>query len=141
MSLVQWNPFREFDELLTRLHRPASATRGGTAEAWAPLVDISETPKEYLVKADLPGVRKEDLKVDVDNGVLTVSGERKSEQEDKDARLHRIERSFGAYSRSFSVPEDVLEEGITAECKDGILVIHLPKTDLKKTSTRQIAVQ
>jgi HSP20 family protein len=141
MALVQWNPFRELDELLNRMYRPAGAVRGVTAEAWAPQVDISETPKEYMVKVDLPGVSKDDVKINVDHGVLTISGERKSSHEDKDARVHRIERSFGAYSRSFALPEDVVQEQITADSKDGILAVHLPKTEVKKPSARQITVQ
>ncbi|HZR34550.1 MAG TPA: Hsp20/alpha crystallin family protein [Nevskia sp.] len=141
MTLAQWNPFRELDELMSRLQRPSGVPRVRPEDSWAPMVDISETAREYTVTADLPGVKKEDVKVKVENGVLTISGERKSEQEDKDARLHRIERSFGAYSRSFSLPEDVLEDKITAEHKDGTLAVHLPKTDIKKAVAKQVAVQ
>jgi HSP20 family protein len=141
MALAQWNPFRELEELMTRLQRPAGAPRVRAEDSWAPVVDISESAREYTVSADLPGVKKEDVKVNVENGVLTVSGERKSEHEDKDARLHRVERVFGAYSRSFSLPEDVLEDKITAEHKDGTLIVHLPKTDIRKAAAKQVAVQ
>ena len=142
MALAQWNPFHELEDLMTRLQHPAGALRARAAgDSWAPVVDISETAKEYTVRADLPGVKKEDVKINVENGVLTVSGERKSEHEDKDARLHRVERSYGAYSRSFSLPEDVLEDKISAEYKDGTLVVRLPRTDIKKVGAKQIAVQ
>lgn len=140
MALVQWNPFREMDELLNRFQRGgAVANRAG--DAWAPAVDIAETPKEYTVKAELPGVKKEEVKVSVENGVLTISGERRSEHEEKDARVHRVERTYGAYSRSFSLPENVQQDAITAESNDGVLTVHLPKTEVKRSSTTQIKVQ
>lgn len=141
MSLVQWNPFREMDELLSRLQRGGLVKGRTPGDAWAPAVDISETSKEYTVKAELPGVKKDDVKVNVENGVLTLSGERKSEHDEKDERFHRIERSYGAYSRSFSLPEDVAEDKIAAECKDGVLFIHLPKAEVKKPTAKQISVQ
>jgi HSP20 family protein len=141
MSLVQWNPFREMEDFFTRLQRnDLPATRAGTT-AWAPAVDITESPKEYTVKAELPGVKKEEVKVGVENGILTVSGTRKAEHEEKDARLHRVERSYGSYSRSFSLPDDVLQDKIAAEYKDGVLHVHLPKTDIKKAVATQVAVQ
>lgn len=142
MSLVQWNPFREFDDFLSHLTRAGNVLKGQSAgDNWLPAVDIGETPKEYTVEAELPGVKKEDVKIQVENGILTLSGERKSEQEDKDARFHRVERSYGAYSRSFSLPDDVVQDKITAESKDGVLIIRLPKTDIKKAAAKQIAIQ
>jgi HSP20 family protein len=142
MSLVQWNPFREMDELLSRLQRSGGLAKAHASdEAWMPVVDISETPKDYVVRAELPGVGKDDVKVNVENGVLTLSGERKSVHQDKDERFHRIERSYGIYSRSFSLPDDVLEDKITADSNEGVLTIHLPKTDIKKTAAKQIKVQ
>ncbi|MCK9192866.1 MAG: Hsp20/alpha crystallin family protein, partial [Nevskia sp.] len=83
MSLVQWNPFREMDELLSRIQRGNGRTSAGALEAWAPVVDIAESTKEYTVRAELPGVKKDDVKIQVQNGLLTLSGERKSEREDK----------------------------------------------------------
>lgn len=142
MSLVQWNPFREMDDLLARVQRNVSqsiAARTGN-DAWAPAVNISETAKEYLVKVELPGVTKEQVKVEVQNGILTLAGERKFDHEDKDERHHRVELAFGAYSRSFVLPDDVLEEKISADYKDGILTVRLPKTDIKNGGTKQIKV-
>lgn len=141
MSLVQWNPFREMEDFFNRLQRSGVPATRGAGEAWAPAVDITESPREYTVKAELPGVKKEEVKINVENGVLTVSGERKAEHEEKDARFHRVERSFGSYSRSFSLPEDVVQDKIAAEYKDGVLFVHLPKTDIKKAIPTQVAVQ
>lgn len=140
MQLAQWNPFREMDELM-RGFRPGFARDLPAPMAdWAPAVDITEKDKEYLVKAQLPGVKKDDVKVELLNGVLTVSGERKYEKEDKDEKTHRIESAYGAFTRSFVVPEDVLAEKIAADYKDGILAVHLPKTDIKKPATKSIKV-
>lgn len=142
MSLVQWNPFREMDELLSRFQRNGGQLRSGASEdIWAPVVDISESPKQYTVKADLPGVKKEDVKISVENGVLTVSGERKSEVDDKSERCHRVERTYGAYSRSFSLPENVAQDKITAESKEGVLTVILPKTESKPATLMHIKVQ
>lgn len=139
MQLAQWNPFREMDEMLRNFRLPRQMMTAGLAE-WAPAVDISEKDKEYLVKAQLPGVKKEDVKVELLNGVLTLSGERKYEKEEKTEKTHRIESSYGAFTRSFVVPEDVLAEKIGADYKDGILCVHLPKTDIKKPATKTIRV-
>jgi HSP20 family protein len=142
MSLVQWNPFHGMEDLFNRLERGNVVRAGrGAGDAWTPAVDITESPKEYTVKAELPGVKKDEVKVNVENGVLTVSGERKAEHEEKDARFHRVERSYGTYSRSFSLPDDVVQDKIAAEYKDGVLLVHLPKTDIKKTTPTQVAVQ
>lgn len=141
MALVQWNPFREMDELMSRFQRGLSRPAAGELDSWAPAVDISETAKEYTVKAELPGVKKEDVKVQVQNGVLTLSGERKIEREDKDEKYHRVERSYGSYSRSFVLPDNVAQDKISAECKEGVVTVRLPKTEITKTATTQIKVE
>ena len=140
MQLAQWNPFREMDELLRGARTGLSRYEGATPADFAPAVDITEKDKEYLVKAQLPGVRKEDVRIELLNGVLTVSGERKFEKEDKDEKHHRIESAYGSFVRSFVVPEDVLADKIAADYKDGILFVHLPKTDIKKPATKTIKV-
>jgi HSP20 family protein len=138
MQLAQWNPFREMDEMLRTFRLPREAA--GPLADFTPAVDISEKDKEYLVKAQLPGVTKDDVKVEFLNGVLTLSGERKFEKEDKTEKTHRIESAYGSFARSFAVPEDVLTEKIAADYKDGILFVHLPKTDIKKPATKAIKV-
>lgn len=137
-----WNPFREMDDLLARFQRGNAPSPAAAAVAdWAPSVDIAETDKEYTVKADLAGVKNEDVKVDVANGILTVSGERKFEKEEKDKKHHRVERAYGSFTRSFTLPEDVLQDKILADSKDGVITIHLPKTDIRKSAAKQIKVQ
>ena len=138
MQLAQWNPFREMDEMLRGV-RTGRNLFPATAD-FAPVVDIIEKDKEYLVKAELPGIRKEDVKIELLNGVLTLAGERKFEKDEKDEKTHRIERAYGAFTRAFVVPEDVLTEKIAADYKDGILAVHLPKTDIKKPATKTIKV-
>ena len=139
MALVRWNPIREMEELSGRLNKLFGidlVPRGGeeplTAVDWTPSVDIVETEKEYLVKAELPQVNKEDVKVSVENGILTVQGERKQEKEEKGKKFHRVERSYGFFERSFTLPDNADETNISAEFKDGILNIHLAKSEKAK---------
>jgi HSP20 family protein len=133
------------DDLLSRFQRgfgrPAVSEGAAAVADWAPSVDIAETDKEYTVKAELPGVNKEDVRINVQNGVLTLSGERKFEKEEKDKKHHRIERAYGLFTRSFTVPEDVLADKITADSKDGVITVRLPKTDIKKAKGTEIKVQ
>lgn len=138
MALTQWNPFREMEDLFSQLGHNFPRVAGSLEKGetmWAPAVDIAENAKEYRVTAELPGVRKEDVKVEAVNGVLTLTGDRKYVKEDKDEKSHRVERFYGSFTRSFTVPEDVLTDKIAAEFKDGILVVRLPKTDIKSKAT------
>lgn len=149
MNLIKWDPFGELEEVSNRLNRifgrsavPAAAgNEMMTVADWAPSVDISETDKEYLIKADIPGVKKEDVKVTIENGVLTVKGERKSEKDEKGKTFHRIERSYGSFVRSFSLPEGVDDAAAKAEFKDGMINITLPKSEKAKSKAVEIAVK
>lgn len=107
---------------------------------WKPACDITEDDNEYLVTADLPEVKKDEVKVNIDNGVISISGERKTESEKKDKKkkYHRIERSYGSYQRSFRLPENVKEDGVQAEFKDGVLRVHLPKNGSQVQKNIQI---
>ena len=111
-----------------------------TVAEWAPLVDIVEDAKEYLIKAELPEVKKEEIKVGVQDDVLTITGERKYEKEEKGKKYHRVERAYGSFARSFTVPEDADGAKVTAEFKDGILKVHLPKTEEAKPKTIEVKV-
>jgi HSP20 family protein len=135
MKLVRIDPFREMEELSSRLNRfftqPFARVWSDNGEGmmeWAPAVDIAETDKEYLLKADLPEVKKEDVKVEILNGTLSVQGERKQEKEEKGRKFHRIERAFGHFERALAIPSDVDTAKVSAEFKDGVLEVHLPKT-------------
>lgn len=135
-ELSEWDPFRELEEFSNRLSRlfgTAPARRRGndreeiTAAEWSPLVDIVEDDKEYLVKVELPGVHKHEVKVRVEDGVLSISGERHFEKEEKGKRYHRVERAYGAFTRSFSLPDDADPNAVQAEFKDGLLCVHVAK--------------
>ena len=148
MNLVRWDPFRELEEMSNRLnrifHRPARRTGNGkealTIADWAPSVDISETDSEYLIKGELPGVKKEDVKVMLQDGVLTIQGERKQEKEEKGKKFHRVERSYGSFVRSFTLPDYVDDAKVKAEFKEGILNLHLPKSEKAKPKAIEVRV-
>ena len=145
MRLTRWEPFREMDEFFKgftpMLGRwPATRPSEGAHE-FMPLADIVEHEKEYLIKLDLPEVPKEEVKVLVEEGVLTVKGERKVEKEVKGEKLHRTERFYGAFERSFVLPEDVDPKLIKAESKDGVLTIHMPKSAVPKARPLAITIQ
>ena len=145
MTLTRWNPFQEMEDLFqTFARRPALRGDGGresvTPADWAPLVDISETDDEYLIKAELPEVRKEDVKVTIHDGVLTLQGERKLEREEKNKKYHRVERAYGTFARSFTLPENVDDNSVKARHKDGMLYLHLGKTEEAKPKSIEVKV-
>jgi HSP20 family protein len=111
-----------------------------TVAEWSPLVDIEESEKEYVIKAELPEIKKEDVKVTVENDVLTITGERKFEKEEKGKKYHRVERSYGSFARSFALPEDADGTKVSAEYKDGVLRIHLPKSEKAKPKTIEVKI-
>ena len=146
MRLMRWEPFREMDDLLKgfspmfgRMPTLARPAEGGYE--FMPLADVIEREKEYLIKVDLPDVRKEDVKVLFDEGVLTIKGERKVEKETKGETVHRTERFYGAFERSFALPDDVDQKGIHAESKDGVLPVSLPRVAVQKPKPLAITVQ
>ena len=148
-ALTRWDPFKEMEDMQTRMARlfgmaPGRLTNGDkesmTITQWAPSVDIIEDDKEWLVKADLPEVKKEDVKVTVENGVLTITGERKFEKEEKDKKYHRIERSYGNFLRSFTLPDAADGSKVNAEFKDGVLKVHLPKSEKAKPKAVEVKV-
>lgn len=148
MTLVRWDPFRELEEMSDRLNRMFSRSAIGgkngkealTVADWTPTVDISETEGEYLIKAELPEVKKEDVKVTLEDGVLTLTGERRHEKEEKNTKYHRMERSYGSFVRSFSLPELVDETNVKADYKDGVLRLHLPKSEKAKPRAIEVKV-
>ena len=148
MALVRWDPFRELEEVSDRLNRMfarpvASGTNGKETMIvadWTPSVDISETEGEYLIKAENPDVKKEDVKVTVEDGVLTIQGQRKQEKEEKGTKYHRIERSYGSFVRTFSLPDVIETDRVKAEFKDGVLNLHLPKSERAKPKAIEVKV-
>ncbi|MCU0758419.1 MAG: Hsp20/alpha crystallin family protein [Steroidobacteraceae bacterium] len=146
---MRWDPFREGEDLFRRgwpsefrrLARPLEGEVAAAAAQWAPSADVSETDKEFVVHAELPGVAKEDIKVAVEQGMLTISGERRVEKEDKGRKFHRVETFRGSFSRSFGLPDSVDVGAIFADTKDGVLNVHLPKKSLEKPRPVEIKVQ
>jgi HSP20 family protein len=146
MSVIRWEPFAGMDEMFNRFpslfDRYARSVSGAEQGAgWSPSVDISETDREYLIRASLPAVRKEDVHVTFDDGMLTVSGERRQQQEQKDEKFHKVESFYGSFSRSFSLPEGTDPGSIRAESKDGVLTIHVPKAKTEEKKPTTIKVQ
>jgi len=147
-TMTRWNPFKDLEEmeqrLSTYLGRQAARTETGkeamTVAEWSPLVDITEDDKEYLIKADLPDVKKEDVKLTVQNDVMSISGERKYEKEEKGKKYHRVERAYGSFLRSFTIPEDADGGKVSAEYKDGVLKVHLPKSEKAKPKSIEVKV-
>jgi HSP20 family protein len=151
MAIVRWDPFRELEEMSDRLNRVfgrAPLARSSSEEGkdtmtvfdWAPTVDISESAEEFQIKAELPEVKKEDVKVAVDQGILRIEGERKQEKEEKGKKFHRVERSYGSFLRTFALPDNIDQANMRAEFKDGILNVRLPKTEKAKPKSIEIKV-
>ena len=146
---TRWSPLKELEEMEKRLStmfgRSPMGTGGEKKEAisvteWSPLVDITEDEKEYVVKAEIPEMKKEDIKINVHDDVLTVSGERKYEKEEKSKKYHRVERAYGSFMRSFALPENADGSKISAEYKDGVLKVHLPKSEQAKKKAIEVKI-
>jgi HSP20 family protein len=148
MNLVRWDPFRELEEVSTRLnrlfHQPFGRRtvedEGSLMAEWAPAVDVQETEGEYLIKADLPDVKRDDVRVELQDGMLCLRGERRQEKEEKGKRFHRIERAYGQFERRLALPSEVDPQKVTADFKDGVLRVHLPKSASAKPKAIEVKV-
>ncbi len=148
--IIRWNPLREMEEMQNRMAalfspdplRIIDPNREEklSATEWIPPVDITEDEKEYLIKTDLPEMKKEDVKVTFEEGVLTITGERKTEKEEKNRRYHRIEREHGRFLRSFTLPENADATRIAAEFKEGVLLLRLPKNEKVKAKVVEVKI-
>lgn len=145
MSMVRWDPFASLDDMFARMpllgRWPRLPGSGETTAEWSPSVDISETDGEYLLKAQLPAVKREDVHLTYDDGLLTISGERRQETEQKGEKFHRIESFHGSFSRSFSLPEAINASAIRAEAKDGVVTVHVPKSKAEAKKPTEIKIQ
>ena len=147
MSLIRWEPFSGVDDVFARM--PSVFGRwprqfdaeGKRALDWVPSVDISETDAEFLIRAELPAVKKEDVRVTIDDGTLTISGERKQKTEDTKEKVHRVESVYGKFSRSFTLPDNVDAASIRAESKDGVITVHVSKRKSEPRKPTEIKVQ
>jgi len=147
MSIVRWDPFRDLLTLQERMNRMFEQTaRGqigsgeGELATWAPAVDIYENEKDIVLKADLPGVNPSDVDIRVENNVLTLRGDRHFEKEVKEENYHRVERSYGSFVRTFSLPNTVQADKIEAHFENGVLRVTMPKREEARPKQIKIAV-
>lgn len=147
MALIRWEPVREISTIQNEMNRlfnsffdtPTATSGNGTGlRRWVPAMDLVETTDDFVLKADLPGLSEGDVSIEVEDNVLTISGERKSEHEDRKEGYYRVERAFGRFSRSLTLPEGVDPEAVTANFEHGVLEIHVPKPEAKKP--RKVAI-
>jgi HSP20 family protein len=147
MKLAKRDPFRDVDEFFGRPHWALDLPfRGGRELSgsrfdWSPRVDVRETKDDFQIDAEIPGIKREEVEINVDNHVLTIQGETKREKKEEDEEYHRVERYYGSFSRSFSLPENVDEEKIEASFKDGLLTLTVPKTEKAKPKKIEVKVQ
>ena len=138
MALVRWEPMRELNTLQSEMNRlfntffDEGGDTGAAPRRWAPAVDLIEREDSLVLKADLPGLSEDDVQVEVRDGVLTISGERKAEHEDKQNGYYRVERSFGRFSRSLQLPEGVDADKIGASFENGVLQVTIPKPEQRQ---------
>lgn len=148
MAIKRWDPMKDllqmqermtrlFDEFFPRFGRTEVEPFGG----WIPPVDIYETPEKVVIEAEVPGVEKDNIKIEYSNGVLTIKGERKLEKEVKEEDYHRLERAYGSFQRSFSIPSTIDPDKINATYKNGVLKIELPKQEKAKPKEIKIEVK
>lgn len=151
-NLARWNPVSEFEDLLDRYNRYFGLTRPGTAGEtenrdllsradWAPAVDIRENQESFQIDAELPGMSKDDIKVTVQDGVLTIQGERRREEEVGEGKQHRIERVYGNFLRRFTLPQNVDEDSVRARFKDGVLSLTVNKSEKAQPKAIEVDVQ
>jgi len=147
MNMQLWNPFQEFENMLERYSKSGMSNLGKQLNTdlsfadWAPSVDIEEEADKYVIKADLPGVDKDDIEVKLENGVLSIRGEKKTEKETgKGTKQHRTERFHGTFARSFTLPEAVKADQVDASYKDGVLSLTIPKQEESKPQSIEIKV-
>ncbi len=148
MTIVRWEPLRELSSLQTEVNRlfdtVFDAPRAGTGNGhrrWIPAMDLVETDEHFVLRADLPGLKEEDVKIEVEDSTLTVSGERRSEHESNREGYHRVERSFGSFSRSLTLPKGVDPAAVTAGFDRGVLEVRIPKPEERKPRRVAIAVE
>lgn len=145
MALIRWDPIRELDSLQGDMNRlfdrffEGRGANGRSARRWIPAMDLAESDDHLVLRADLPGMTEKDVDIEIKDGVLTVSGERKAEHEEKGEGFHRVERAFGSFSRSLSLPDGVDPDTVDATFKEGVLEVRVPKPAESKPTRVQIS--
>ena len=147
MSLIRWDPFTGVDDLFARMpgvfgRWPRGLeSNGGRALEWTPSVDISETDAEFLIRAELPAVKKEDVHITVDDRMLTISGERRQKFEEKKEKSHRVETVYGKFSRTFTLPDNADSDSIRADASEGVITVHIAKSKVEPRRPTEIKIQ
>jgi HSP20 family protein len=147
MTIVRWEPLREFSTLQNEMNRlfntvfdsPSPSGGGAALRRWMPAMDLVETADHFVLRADLPGLGEEDVNIELEDTVLTVSGERKAEHESGGEGYYRVERAFGAFSRSLTVPKGIDPEAVSASFDRGVLEVRIPKPEERKPRRIEIA--
>ena len=132
MAIIRWDPFREMTTLQNHVNRLADSLWSGRQESWVPAVDVFDSKDAVVLKAELPGMKVDDIRIEVDDNVLTISGERKSEHEESKQGYYRVERSSGSFSRALTLPEGVDPEAVKANFDRGVLEVRIPKPEQRK---------
>lgn len=145
MTLLRWQPQRDFTSLRRRFNQMFEndyfhGEEDTAISCWTPATDIFESKDDFVLKVELPGISKDDVNIEFENGILTINGERKEEKEVKEEDLHRVERCYGTFSRSFRLPKNVNDKKISAKMKDGILELKVPKAEEVKAKAIPINV-
>jgi HSP20 family protein len=150
MALIRWEPARELHTMQSEMNRlfntffdsstPSNGRGHAVARRWIPAMDVVEHDESFVLRADLPGLSEDDVKIEVEDNVLTISGERKSEHEQKGKGYHRVERAFGSFSRSLTLPEGVDADAIQASFENGVLAVQIPKPEQPKPRKVQISL-
>ena len=148
MAVVRWEPFRELSSLQSEMNRLFNAAfgdmpnggTGGAPRRWMPAMDLLETDDDFVLRADLPGMTESDVNVELEDNVLTISGERKSEHEEKREGYYRVERAFGSFSRSLTLPQGVDADSVNASFEKGVLEVRVPKPEQRKPRKITIGV-
>jgi HSP20 family protein len=146
MALIRWEPAREINSLQSEMNRlfntffdtPTPGANGATLRRWVPAMDLVESDDQFVLRADLPGLTEDDVSIELEDNVLTVSGERKAEHEDRNEGYHRVERAYGAFSRQLTLPDGVDGDAIGASFDNGVLEVRIPKPEQTKPRKVQI---
>jgi HSP20 family protein len=146
MAIVRWEPLREFGTLQNEMNRlfnsvfdTPPAGGNGAMRRWVPAMDLAETEDHFVLRADLPGLSEDDVKIELEDATLTISGERRSEHEDKGEGFYRVERAFGSFSRSLTLPQGVDADGVTAGFDRGVLEVRIPKPEQRRPRRIEIS--
>ncbi len=149
MTIVRWEPFRELSSLQNEMNRlfdsafdtpRAGGNAGKAMRRWIPAMDLVEGPEQFVLRADLPGMKQEDVSIEFEDNILTIAGERKSQHEERDEGFHRVERAFGSFSRTLTLPKGIDPEAINARFEDGVLEVTIPKPEESKPRRISIGV-